>query len=421
MLKEIYVDNFRSLKDVHVPLTPLAFFCGPNGSGKTNLAEAFDFVSNAISNGVAYAVAEKGGFYNICFRRQRRSRAPIRFRFAGETRTYGERLNLEYVVEFSLQTKEESIRSDFYIERENYQFTLKRNSLPFFRMTIQRSGDRYTANSTIEGSEEVLSQFPWLRNVETLFGDFFKANPNELLIPSRFHGFVPFFETERIKVFRISPRYAAAAGTPSISGELGKHGQNLPSALDYVAANDDETFKRLEHWIRHVIPDLQSLRTGYTETKQMGLFMQERGVGSHWYAEDLSDGTLTSIALFLAVLDTRNTTVIIEEPENSLHPWILRSFLQCCAEESTTKQILISTQSPLVVASATPSNLFLVEKEDGRTRIAPAIQRQPMLDRVICEQLLDLGEYWLSGGLNAVPTPPEVPEDDLFGPGDETK
>ncbi len=86
--------------------------------------------------------------------------------------------------------------------------------------------------------------------------------------------------------------------------------------------------KNSSRWVKDVVPDLEYLRTDYTQTRQMGLFMQERGFGSQWYAEELSDGTLMSIALFLAILDSRYSCVFIEEPENSLHPWILRTFLE---------------------------------------------------------------------------------------------
>src|SRR5260370_41880287 len=74
MINYLYVDNFKSLRNVSLLLPNFASFCGPNGSGKSNFADAWDFLGQTFCIGLAYAVAEKVGFYNMGFRRQRRSR-----------------------------------------------------------------------------------------------------------------------------------------------------------------------------------------------------------------------------------------------------------------------------------------------------------------------------------------------------------
>lgn len=125
MIENIYIDNFKSLKDVSIQLPGLSFFCGPNGSGKSNFSEAWDFLSQTFRNGLSYAVAEKGGFYNMCFRRQRRSRGAIFFQFSGTLPMSKEKISgVTYEASFALQTKEEQIRSDFYASSERYHFTI---------------------------------------------------------------------------------------------------------------------------------------------------------------------------------------------------------------------------------------------------------------------------------------------------------
>lgn len=413
----IQMDNFKSLKGVHVYLPDLSYFCGPNASGKSNFAEAFDFLSNIFRNGLSYAVAEKGGFYNICFRKQRRARGAISFVIRGNV-TGGQipQGKIEYEIAFSLRTKEEAIRSDFFVDAEHYLFTFHDPQSPSFSFRLDRDKDHYIFR--FEGPESLPPRakelMPWLEAGDRIFTEIIKPRPNELLYPATIQNLFPFhpliLEASGIRVFRISTRTARQAGTPSVLGELGKHGENLPSALDYMFANDKRAFNRLQKWVKDVIPGLSYLETDYTETKQMGLFLQEKGFGSPWYAEDLSDGTLMSIALFLALLDSRHRCVLVEEPENSLHPWNLRRFLESCKEVSQEKQILITTQSPLVVATALPENLFLVERVYGITQITNALVKEPTLSQIARERFLDLGEYWLSGGMGAVPEPPESEE-----------
>jgi predicted ATPase len=421
MIAQISIDNFKSLKNLDIHLGKLLYFCGPNGSGKSNFAEAFDFLSNTFRNGLAYAVAEKGGFYNICFRKQRRARGAISFTVKGLVPdTSLPKTFIEYVISFSLRTKEETIRSDFYVDAESYQFVFRHPTDPAFNISIRRETKNAEEKYVFESDDpQLLTEAgrrlkPWTANAGRVFADFVKPQANELIYPFRIRGLLPIsgdiFEPTGIRVFRISTRSARLAGTPSLSGELGKHGENLPSALDRMSRLDPPAFERLQAWVRDVIPGLKDIQTRYTETKQMGLFLQESGFGNPWYAEDLSDGTLMSISLFLALLDSRYGCIVIEEPENSLHPWILRRFLTACKEVSESKQILITTQSPLVVASANPETLFLVERTNGSTHVINALQREPILSEVIQREILDLGEYWLSGGVGAVPTAPE-PED----------
>jgi predicted ATPase len=423
VIEHIHIDNFRSLKDVRIPSPSTAFFCGPNGSGKTNIAEALDFLSKAFANGLPYAVAEKGGFFNMCFRKERRSRGAISFSIKGagqsthvKTRRYQfSPGRFRYELEFSLRTQGETIRSDFYVASELYKLEFNLETSRPQHLLIKREDRKYTVDYSPSLAE--IGSLTWLQESDRFLSEVFKPQERELLYGRGLPALIDLpslNELQRIRVYRLSPRYASLAGAPSVSGELGKFGENLPSALDYLANNNPDAFGRLQGWIREVIPNLDYLRTDYTQTRQMGLFVQEKGFGNHWYAEELSDGTLMSIALFLAVLDRRNTLVFIEEPENSLHPWILQSFLNCCREESEHKQVLISTQSPVVVAHATPENLFLVDRVDGKTTVASAIEREPSIRNVINHRLLDLGEYWLSGGLKAVPAPPTEDQENLF-------
>src|SRR5687767_6301509 len=78
------IQNYKSLKKVSISLDKFSVFVGANASGKTNLSEALDFVGEVYRLGLESAVARKGGYENIAFRRGRRARAPIKFRITVE-------------------------------------------------------------------------------------------------------------------------------------------------------------------------------------------------------------------------------------------------------------------------------------------------------------------------------------------------
>lgn len=419
MLTEVTIANFKSLKSVSLPLRPMSFLCGPNGSGKTNVAEALDFLSHVFRNGLQYAVAEKGGFYNMCFRGMRRTKGNIEFRVRGETKTRNE-TRIRFDISFSLKTKTEAIGADFTVASESHRFEFDSPAAPAV-MEIDRTGNEYSLKSS--GAQLSL---PGLfgqgfdsAELERTLHRLFRARSQELLL-----GPPPSFawealtgsrriakELEGLRVFQISPRAARQPGTPSIEQGMGRHGENLSIAVARFLSRR-ELAGRLMAWMQDASPRMSELLTRYTLTKQTGLFLQERGVGAPWYAEDLSDGTVSSLALFICLLEPLNRTVLIEEPENSLHPWLLKRFIERCREATAERQVILTTHSPLVVAMAEPEELFLVERHGGQTEIVAAVQRDPTLSQFIRKNVLDLGEYWLSGGIGAVPEAPGVEEAD---------
>jgi predicted ATPase len=308
MLREIHISNFKSLKNVSVPLKRLSFFCGPNASGKSNLADALDFLSHVFRNGIQHAVAQKGGFYNICFRRIRRAKGPIRFRILGE-RTYRGQL-FEFEINFSFRARTEAIRSDFLIEAESYVLRMKGDGAT--RQTgwieISRQDRTYIARQS-DGAEGLFESgmsrvFGSLPALNKILAGIYRPRPQQLLLGPLIEG-VGFnyfrlfkrvlLELEGLRVFQISPRTARQAGVPSVTKGMGLHGENLAVAVASFLENK-RLAPRLLAWMQDVVPELSNLQTGYTETKQIGLFLQERGFGSPWYAEDLSDGTIMALA-----------------------------------------------------------------------------------------------------------------------------
>lgn len=418
MLTEIYFDNFKSLKEVLIHPKELAFFCGPNAAGKSNLADAFDFLSQTFRNGVSYAVAAKGGFYNMCFRKMRRARGAITCRVKGET-TVAKGHKFEFEVSFEISAKGEAIRADFEVTQESYfaRFIAKKPSDYEYSLSIERMENRYVSKVSSKGEPLASHLLAPPYALAELF-EVIRPEPNSLLAPAILPGIFALRTIQRqvggVRVFQISPRIAREEGTPSVLGELGRHGDNLASAIDYIFSENPRIFEKLQVWLRDVVPEISALETRYTESRKIGLYLTEKGFRGPWNADEMSDGTIMSIALFLALLDRRHTTVLIEEPENSLHPWMLRKFLGHAREASKEKQILVTTHSPLVVAASRPEELFLIERKRGRTQVVSAIEREPILTEMMQKQFMDLGEYWLSGGVGAIPDTPDVDQGDLF-------
>ncbi|GAA0948576.1 hypothetical protein GCM10009554_46310 [Kribbella koreensis] len=87
------------------------------------------------------------------------------------------------------------------------------------------------------------------------------------------------------------------------------------------------------------------------------------------------------MALFVALFDERSPFLTVEEPENALHPWVLRQFIDLC-REAADKQILLTTHSPVVIDYVPPDALRLVWQRDGKTSVARVTDLNPGLLRL---------------------------------------
>ena len=149
------------------------------------------------------------------------------------------------------------------------------------------------------------------------------------------------------------------------------------------------------------MPTLESIETNFMHGKRLGLFLKEAGVKQPWAAEDISDGTIQAIALLAATFDPRIPILVIEEPENSVHPWAIRSFIQAFREVSEKKQIFLTTHSPIVIDQIRPEELWVVQRPALETMITPVLELDPYLKDAWGGGKLTLSEYLDSGAVPA--------------------
>jgi predicted ATPase len=133
-LKSVSVSNYKSLRQISWEPGPYTVIIGANASGKSNLADFYDFLSDLYRHGLAIAVARKGGYENIAHRKMRRSRGAIKVDILGElTRddmrgwpfSHRPTPPLRFHHSFSFQAENRAIRSDFRIQHETLELQRK--------------------------------------------------------------------------------------------------------------------------------------------------------------------------------------------------------------------------------------------------------------------------------------------------------
>ena len=415
MLRRLEIDNYRSLRKVCLSLPRFAALVGANAAGKSNFADAVEFLSIVAKSGLSAAVDDKGGYENTCFRRARRAKGAIRFYLDVDGLAYPEAAdtNIEFRFQyaFSFRATSGAISTDFVVDRENLEVLCRPGcggeddwqALVHYQSTTR--GELFVSVEDCPESEDLVLPEDFLRQVLSEAGPATRAT--ELLLTSRLRNLPPFHllsnYLQRMRIFQVTPPSTRRPASASGSGEMGKHGENLPAVLSYLQREEEVAFQSLLDHLQLAVPTVDRIETDYVETRELGLFLRERGIGRRLYASELSDGTLRTLGLFVPLIDPRYELVVIEEPENSVHPWVTRQFVAACRERADDKQIILTTHSPVLVSQLEPEELYVVERTEGETQIQPVKNVSEEVEDVIEKGVMNLGEYWDSGAMRAVP------------------
>lgn len=258
-------------------------------------------------------------------------------------------------------------------------------------------GIKVTRESDTGDLSEFLDDLLYAYEREKLLAEL-KPAPSDLMIGRTLFIDI-FWQVSRflssIRVFQLSPHTSRLPGVASPRAQLELHGENLPGAADFLRRNDAEAWASVESAMRTIIPTLEEISIVYTEDRRLAVQFRERGVGRPWNSSEVSDGTIQAFALLVAIFDSRVSTLVIEELENALHPWILRRLLELC--QDSPRQILLTSHSPVLLTAVPPKTVNLMWMEQGRSSIAqvasmdPEVAQQVLDGEITVFELLDSG------------------------------
>jgi predicted ATPase len=124
----------------------------------------------------------------------------------------------------------------------------------------------------------------------------------------------------------------------------------------------------------------------------------------------LSDGTLRFMCLATALLQPeRPTTVLFDEPELGLHPYaltLLGDLFRQSQYGSLDKQVIISTQSALLLNEFAPEDIIVVERSQGES----IFRRLDSANLSEWLQEYTMGELWQKKVLGGRPREEKTPQ-----------
>ncbi len=149
----------------------------------------------------------------------------------------------------------------------------------------------------------------------------------------------------------------------------GKDGEDLVTCLYYLRESERDRFESIEDTLRAAFNDFERLDFPPVAAGTMALTWKDRNYTHPMFAHQLSEGTLRFLWLITLLHSPSLPAVtMIDEPEVSLHPEMLRLLTDLFREASQRTQLVVATHSDRLVRFLDPSELMVMDmNEDGTT------------------------------------------------------
>jgi predicted ATPase len=157
-------------------------------------------------------------------------------------------------------------------------------------------------------------------------------------------------------------------------GRFRHDASNIAAFLLKLKEDKLESYELIRDTVRLIAPffdDFLSRPQTRGADEQIRLEWRQKGSDFPFQPNQLSDGTIRFICLATALLQPKPpATVVIDEPELGLHPYaisILADLIKSAAERT---QIIVSTQSPILLDYFEPHEVVVVSRDRGRSTFA---------------------------------------------------
>ena len=420
MLTRLKVSGFKNLIDADVPLGTFTCVAGANGTGKSNLFDAIQFLS-ALANQTLIDAArsvrsEEGRTSDVRNLFHRIGDIPIdEMSFEADmiipqegiddlgqqaqaTTTFLRyRVVLAYRVDDSLPSLgtleliEESLERlklgdwrkhlKFADQRKEWRDSVLkgRRAVPFIS-TEDQEGSRVIKLHK-DGGSSGRPQAILAKNLpRTVLSTVNAAESPTALLARR--------EMESWRLLQLESSSLREPDEFTTSPGLGSDGSHLPATLYELArsqTNTDPTSKRKEGtWIydqvaarlSELIDDVAAVKINRDERRELLTLEVKDHSGTVHPARSLSDGTLRFLALSVLELNPKASGLIcMEEPENGIHPARIPSILRLLQDIATDVaypigsdnplcQVIVNTHSPAVVQQVPSETLLVAELKE---------------------------------------------------------
>ncbi len=385
MIRRFRVQNYKALRDVTLDLTPLHVLIGPNDSGKTSILEAIAALCRSVDHPLAQAFTGSWDGPQLVWNGTR----DLAISF--EVKVYEDGAGVfDYRLSCSLPPKGREAR----VADEVVDVTAKSQILNFDSTSHTQSMVMSIATQSVPFLDELRT---WAQRIHRSLAG--------------------------VQYYRWIPRLLALPAAPDSKRRfrIESTGFGLALCLDHILGYDRELFGSLERHLRDIFPQIKSIklvpeaafRSPVDDPEQIPMLNNAEGKGIYFLfdgidgvvpASQTSDGILLVLAyLTILHLPEPPRVLLIEEPENGIHPKRLAdilTILRRLVQAQSRTQVILTTHSPYVLDLLKPEEVTLCQRsQDGSVtaqRLSESAKVREQLD------VFTLGEIWTAEGDDAL-------------------
>ena len=370
MLHSLAVANYRSLRDLVLPLGPLNVVTGANGSGKSNLYRGLRLLSETAFGTAVESIAAEGGIESVLWAGPeqfskgvkrgdyavqggpRKKRVHLRFGFVGDDFGYAIDFGLPTPVPGTMFTKDPEIKREVIWHGSMWH---DRRGVADRRGGVVKSRDQ-------NGAWQVVAQhLPTFDSMLSSIADPVHA-PEVLMLREEIRSwrFYDHFRTDGASPARLPQ---VGARTPVLSND----GHDLAAAWRTIMEIGNA--QALEAAVADAFPGatVDVVETGGRFSLQFAQYGLLRPLSQ----AELSDGTLRYLLWIAALLTPRPPSLmVLNEPETSLHPDLLPALGRLMKKCAAHTQLWVTTHAPSLIEALTEggaSNHLELDKDFGET------------------------------------------------------
>ena len=314
-IEKVHIKNIKGIKDLELSfkknnkILDVIVLAGVNGSGKTTILESIkDFFNNT----------------NINYNEPEKSNVNLDIFFEDF-----EKNNIEEAEKFSDNSKH--ALWDFFTTLQNYDY-YRKNSNDYYRNQIAKRFDIPPKIIYVPAE----NKFEEIQTYSTTLSKEYK-----------------FINIINSNVIRDIPSYIATRRNylATIEEDL-----TMKEITNKVVKEINRIFSVLE---------LDVKLKGFSKNEKiMPIF--ENSAGEEFDINDLSSGEkqLFLRTLSIKMLEPKNSIILIDEPELSLHPKWQQRIIEVYKKIGENNQIIIATHSPHILGSVSSENIFILYRDE---------------------------------------------------------
>ena len=373
-IDSISISGFRSLANVEVSGLPdVAVMIGPNGSGKSNVIRFFDMLSWMLkSRRLAEFVARQGGADDQLF--GGRYQSPL--------------------MQASLSIKTSVGRNDYHFalthaHPDRFIFTeeafrFSREGYPI-EATWQHLGSGYGESKIVDAAQNLVDS-----NAQ-----YNPTTASTIVYLLRDCATYQFHDTSDDSRFKTK-------WDITDNNYLRSHGGNLAAILYRLEHEDRQRFDLICRHIGRILPGFDRFVIEESYGKVL-LRWKAKWTDKTFGPHLTSDGSLRFFALVTLLSlpsEMLPSVILLDEPELGLHPAAIGLIARMIKRLSAEKQVIVATQSTLLVDEFSLDEIIVLNLEDGRTVLR---RLEPTDYKVWLEQDYSSSQLWQKNLLGGRP------------------